>query len=260
MQDGLALQAGTSHFLGQNFAKGFNIQYLDSDNQLKHVWTTSWGLSTRILGALIMVHGDDKGLRLPPRMAPTQVVIVPIAPAAQRPAVLEQVHALAGELKQRFRLHVDDREEFTPGWKFNEWEMRGVPVRVEIGPRDLAAGQAIVVRRDTGEKATVPLAGLADFLGTLLETVQSDMFAAAQSSLAAHTRNASTFDELASIIANEKGFVLAPWCDSKDCEAAIKEQTKATTRNIPFDQPDGLGGCVYCGQPAKHHAIFARAY
>lgn len=260
MQDGLALQAGTSHFLGQNFAKGFNIQYLDSDNQLKYVWTTSWGLSTRILGALIMVHGDDKGLRLPPRMAPTQVVIVPIAPAAQRPAVLERAHALAAELKQRFRVHVDDREEFTPGWKFNEWEMRGVPVRVEIGPRDLAAGQAVVVRRDTGEKTTAPLSGLADYLDTLLATVQTDMFAAAQANLAANTRQATTFDELAQIIAEHRGFVVAPWCDSADCEAAIKEKTKATTRNIPFEQPETKGNCVYCGAPAKHHVIFARAY
>ncbi len=260
MKDGLALQAGTSHFLGQNFARVFNIEFLDSDNTLKHVWTTSWGMSTRIVGATIMVHGDDRGLKLPPKVAPVQVVIVPIAPAKEREEVLSRAREIAGGLRERFRLRLDDRPEYTPGWKFNDWEMRGVPVRVEIGPRDLREGKVVLVRRDTGEKTGVPIEGLELAIVDLLREIQIKMFAMAKQFMADNTHEAGNVEQLEGIIAAKRGFVRAPWCGDEACEIIVKERCGATIRNIPFDQPGAAGRCVSCALPGRQQVYFARAY
>jgi prolyl-tRNA synthetase len=258
-----ALQAGTSHNLGQNFAKAFDIQYLDRDNELKHCWTTSWGLSTRMVGAIIMAHGDDQGLKLPPVLAPYQVVIVPIwRKEAQKAAVLEATERIRAELTGRFRVTVDDREGMTPGWKFNEWELRGVPLRIEIGPRDVEKESVVLARRDVPGregKSFAPMAGLADTVGKMLETIQADMLAAATAFRDANIHRARDYDELTAIVAD--GWAQAHWCGDDACEAKIKDDTKATSRNIPLDQGDvGPGSCVVCGKPADTWAYWARAY
>ncbi len=260
MKDGLALQAGTSHFLGRNFARVFDIQFLDEDNQRKLVWTTSWGMSTRVIGATIMVHGDDRGLALPPKVAPTQVVIVPIAPQKEREAVLARARELHSALRGNLRVVLDDREEYTPGWKYNEWEMRGVPLRVELGPRDLKQNQVVLARRDSGEKQAVPQATLAARITELLADIQADMFQRAKEFMAGHTAAAGSLGQLEEIIATRRGFVRAGWCGEAGCEAAVKERTGATIRNIPFEQPDDPGPCVHCGGKAVHQVYFARAY
>ncbi|MCL6452044.1 MAG: proline--tRNA ligase [Alicyclobacillus sp.] len=261
MKDGKALQAATSHYLGQNFAKGFDITFVDRDNTLKHVYTTSWGLSTRILGALIMVHGDDRGLQLPPKIAPTQVIIIPIGPQKER----ERVVAHATDCLKRlqcagFRVRMDAREDFSPGWKFNEYEMRGIPVRLEIGPRDIDSGQVVLVRRDTGEKLVIPEAQLLQQLPELLDGIQRDMFAAAKAFQEAHSYVAHSLDELSEIITNQRGFVLAGWCGDDACERAVKDACGATSRNIPFDPPTRLDNCAVCGKPAAHSVWYAKAY
>lgn len=260
MKDGLALQAGTSHFLGQNFAKVFNIEFLDSDNLLKHVWTTSWGMSTRIIGATIMVHGDDRGLKLPPKVAPKQVVVIPIAPAKERENVLPRVREIADSLKEKFRLVLDDRPEHTPGWKFNDWEMRGVPVRVEIGPRDLKENRAILVRRDTGEKSSVPIEGMAGAIDDLLREIQANLLSSAKLFMAENTREAASLSELEEAIVTKRGFVKAYWCGDEACEVMVKERCAATIRNIPFSQPPQTGTCVCCDRPGKAQVYFAKAY
>jgi len=259
MRDGRALQAGTSHYLGQNFATAFDIKFLDSDGQLKYVHQTSWGMSTRIIGAVIMVHGDDRGLILPPKVAPRQVIIVPIL-ARESQDVLDRARELYGSLKRRFRVHLDDREEYTPGWKFNEWEMRGVPIRLELGPRDLKKDQAVLVRRDTGEKSSVPLEGIESRIEELLDEIQVSLFERAQAFLDDNTHEAATYEELKDIMENQRGMVLAGWCGDADCERAVKDGTGATIRNIPFDQPDDPGRCIFCDEPAKYVVYFARAY
>jgi len=258
-----ALQAGTSHFFGQNFAKAFEIRYLDQKNELQYCWTTSWGLSTRMIGAIIMVHGDDQGLKLPPKLAPYQVVIVPIwREEGQKGAVLEAVERVRAELAGRFRVKVDAREGFTPGWKFNEWELRGVPLRVEIGPRDVAQQSVMLARRDVAGKAgksAASMAGLADTVGKLLESIQAGMLAASAAFMEANTHEARTYDELREIVAD--GWAKAYWCGDDACEARIKEETKASNRNIPLDQGGGgPGKCVVCGRPAEEWAYWARAY
>jgi len=258
-----ALQAGTSHFFGQNFAKAFEIRYLDEKNELQYCWTTSWGLSTRMIGAIIMVHGDDQGLKLPPKLAPYQVVIVPIwREEGQKGAVLEAVERVRAELASRFRVKVDAREGYTPGWKFNEWELRGVPLRIEIGPRDVAQQSVMLARRDVAGKAgksPASMAGLADTVVKLLDTIQAGMLASAAAFMKANTHEARTYDELKQIVAD--GWAKAYWCGDDECEAKIKEETKASNRNIPLDQGDGgPGRCVVCGQPAEEWAYWARAY
>jgi prolyl-tRNA synthetase len=258
-----ALQAGTSHFFGQRFAKAFEIQYLDRSNELQYCWTTSWGLSTRIVGALVMAHGDDQGLRLPPRLAPYQLVVVPIwRKEAEQAAVLEATERIAAELRPRFRLKVDDRAEVTPGFKFNEWEMRGVPLRLEIGPRDVEKQSVVLARRDRpgrAGKSVVPMAGIADAVGDMLETIQAAMLADATAFRDANIHEARTFDELRGIVTD--GWAKAYWCDNPDCETRIKEETKATNRNIPLEQEDwGPAVCVACGEPAKEWSYWARAY
>ncbi len=262
MRDGKALQSGTSHNLGTNFARGFDIQYLDSDGQRKYCATTSWGLSTRIIGAIIMVHGDEAGLILPPRVAPYQVVIVPIwRKDADRAAILEMIARIERLLKGKVRLKVDLSEN-TPGWKFNEWELRGVPVRMEIGPRDVQNNSVMLVRRDNRVKEAVPVEGLETRLPQVLEEVQRDLFQRALTFREQNTYYADTYEELKEIIAQKRGFVRVKWAEDSAAELAIKEETKATLRVIPFDQPEGgvQGKAIYTGKPATCEAIFARSY
>jgi prolyl-tRNA synthetase len=258
-----ALQAGTSHNLGQRFAKAFDIQYLDHYNELQYCWTTSWGVSTRMVGAIIMAHGDDQGLKLPPKLAPYQVVIVPIwRKEAQKAAVLEATERVRAALDGRFRLTVDAREEHTPGWKFNEWELRGVPLRIEIGPRDVAQESVMLARRDVpgrAGKSAAPMAGLADAVGDLLDAIQANMLDAATIFRDAHIHAAKDYEHFKQIVAD--GWARSHWCGDDACETRIKEETRATNRNIPLDQGDlGPGLCVVCGKPADEWAYWARAY
>jgi prolyl-tRNA synthetase len=257
MSDGKALQAATSHFLGQNFARAFNIQFLDEDGVLKYGWTTSWGASTRLIGALIMVHGDDRGLRLPPHVAPIQVVIVPIGPGPERERVTAAAHALKAELTG-LRVHVDDRPEYTPGWKYNDWEMRGVPLRIELGPRDLAQGQAVLVRRDTGAKVAVATGG--DFPATVratLDDIQRTLYEQAAAFRETMTRRVATLADLPT--EDVRGFWEAAWCGSEHCEAAVREATGMTLRCIP-DGVEAAGRCLVCGEDGRWPAVFARSY
>jgi len=262
MGDGRALQSGTSHFLGQNFAQAFDIQYLDPNNELQYCWTTSWGVSTRMVGAVVMVHGDDQGLILPPRLAPHQVVIVPIYRSdEERSQVMEMACQVQAALEGQVRLRLDDREEYTPGWKFNDWEMRGVPLRMEIGPRDVKAGQVVLARRDVLGKAgkqMVPVEGILEQVTGLLLTIQGDMLERARRFRDEHTWEPQTYEEFAEVV--KEGFARAYWCGDPECEAAISQDTKASTRCIPFDQPGEAGRCIRCGHPAEEVVIFARAY
>jgi prolyl-tRNA synthetase len=263
MGDGKALQSGTSHFLGQNFAQAFEVRYLDQNGQLQHCWTTSWGLSTRVIGAIIMVHGDDQGLVLPPKLAPIQVVIVPIFKThEEKSTVLDAARKLKTELvKANVRVTLDEREGNSPGWKFNDWEMRGVPLRVELGPKDVAKQSAVLARRDRPGregKVSAPLTDLPQTIERLLAEIQQAMHDKALAFRKANTHDAKTYDDLKKAV--EMGFAFSPWCGSADCEAKIKEETRATMRCIPFDQPAEAGTCVYCGKPAPERAIFARAY
>ncbi len=262
MGDGKALQAGTSHNLGNNFARGFDIQFLDADGQRKYCSTTSWGLSTRMIGGIIMVHGDKNGLMLPPHLAPYQVVIVPIWRKEQeKEAVSGLVARVEKMLKGKVRVKVDWSEN-TPGWKYNEWEMRGVPVRMEIGPRDVQNNSVMLVRRDTRAKESVPVEGLETRLPLLLEEVQQSMYQRALEFQRANTCSTESYGEFKEIIAEKRGFVRVKWAEDSAAELAIKEETKATLRVIPFDQPEGgaQGKCIYTGKPATCEAIFARAY
>jgi prolyl-tRNA synthetase len=263
MSDGKALQMGTSHNLGQHFSKAFDIKFEDRNQTLQYVWQTSWGTTTRMIGALIMAHGDDSGLRLPPRVAPVQAVIVPISMGNWKESVLPKARAIEDSLKKAgVRVSLDAREEFTPGWKFSEHEMRGVPLRIEIGPRDIAAGQAVLVRRDRKTKETAPLDGLTVKVPALLDEIQSSLFQEATKFLADNTRAAGTYEEFKDILENKKGFVTSLWCGSESCEDKIKNETMATIRVIPLDQDESAvsGSCIACGEPAKAIAYFARAY
>ena len=258
MQDGKALQMGTSHNLSDHFAKAYDINYLSKEGRLEPCYTTSWGVSTRMIGGLIMVHGDDRGLVMPPRVAPIQVVILPIA--MHKPGVLEKANELLQSLKAAgLRVQLDDRDQ-SAGWKFNEWEMKGVPVRVEVGPRDIENGQVMAVRRDTLEKLALPMEGLSDALKTLLDRVHDGMYHKALAFREAKTVQAETFDELAAGVQN--GFVLANWCGCGACEDEIKAKTGATTRCMPFDGAEVEEGavCVHCGKPAVTRMYFAKSY
>jgi prolyl-tRNA synthetase len=271
MGDGKALQFCTSHFLGQNFAEAFEVKYLDQNGQLQHCWTTSWGLSTRVIGAIIMVHGDDQGLVLPPKLAPYQCVIVPIFKNdEEKVAVLGAAKELKAQLvKAKIRVVLDEREGQSPGWKFNDWEMRGVPVRVELGPKDVAKQAAVLARRDRPGREGKISASLADLPATierLLAEIQQALHDKALEFRRANTQATATYDEFKKAV--ETGFAFAGWCGSEACEAKIKEETRATMRCIPLDQegvlgagaPAGNGKCVYCAQVAGERAIFGRAY
>ena len=257
MHDGKALQSGTSHNFGDGFARAFGIQFSDKDNQLKYVHQTSWGMSTRIIGAIIMVHGDNSGLVLPPRIAPTQVMMIPIA--QHKEGVLEKVDELAKKLSADYRVKVDDSDK-SPGWKFSEQEMRGIPVRIEVGPKDIEAGQAVVVRRDTREKEIVSFDQLQTRVGEILETMQHDMLERARAHRDAHTTVALNYDEFQDAIANKPGFVKAMWCGDEACELKIKEDTTATSRCMPFEQEHLSDVCVCCGKPAKKMVYWGKAY
>jgi len=261
MGDTRALQAGTSHFLGQNFARAFDIQYLDANNQLQHVWTTSWGLSTRFVGAIIMTHGDDKGLVLPPKLAPIQVVIIPIFKTDQeKSTIMEVVERIRKELVG-FRTHLDDRTEVTPGFKFNDWEMRGVPLRIEIGPRDVRNGTVALARRDNpgkSGKTIVSQDGLASQVSSTLDDIQRSIFDRALEFRRRNTHEPGTYDELIEVV--KHGWAYSWWCEDEVCEQKVKEDTSATTRCIPLDQPESEGKCIVCNRPAKVKVYFARAY
>lgn len=258
MHDGKALQSGTSHNFGDGFAKAFGIQFADKDNTLKYVHQTSWGMTTRMIGAIIMVHGDNSGLVLPPRIAPTQVMIIPIR--QQQEGVLETANEVkAALLASGLRVKLDDSEK-SPGWKFSEQEMRGIPVRIELGPKDIEAGVAVIVRRDTREKITAPIAELAQKVSEVLETMQKEMLERARAHREAHTYTALTKEEFADIANNKPGFIKAMWCGDQACEDAIKEELSVTSRCIPFEQEELSGTCVCCGRPAKKMVYWGKAY
>jgi prolyl-tRNA synthetase len=256
MHDGKALQSGTSHNFGDGFAKAFEIQYTDKENKLQYVHQTSWGVTTRLIGAIIMVHGDDSGLVLPPRIAPTQVMIVPIM--QKKEGVLEKAAELK-DMLSNYRVKIDSSDK-NPGYKFAEQEMRGIPLRVEVGPKDIEAGQAIVVRRDTREKVTVAFDELDAKIGELLEQMQKDMFERAKAHRDANTHTATNWDEFTDIINTKQGFIKAMWCGDEECETAIKDETGASTRCMPFNQEHIADTCVHCGKPAKKMVYFGRAY
>jgi len=259
MSDGRALQAGTSHNLGQHFSKAYDITYLDQDGKLKYVWQTSWGVTTRLIGAIIMVHGDDRGLKLPPNVAPTQAVIVPI-PGKQTEMVSNKVSEIYSNLKDEIRIELDDRDEYTPGWKFNEWEMKGVPVRIEVGPRDIQKRQVVLVRRDTGEKSAVSEFELLPRLKTLLDEIQENMFNQAKKFMQKNIREVNNFDEFKQVIDEKRGFIKAHWCGSIECEKNAKEQTGATLRCIPFSEESSPGRCIVCNKESDTVVYFAKAY
>ena len=257
MHDGKALQSGTSHNFGDGFAKAFGIQFADKDNKLKYVYQTSWGMTTRMIGAIIMVHGDDSGLVLPPRIAPTQVMIIPIQ--QKKEGVLEKAYELRDLLKSNFSVKVDDSDK-SPGWKFSEQEMRGIPVRVEIGPKDIEAGRCVICRRDTREKIETPLEALSEKLSEVLETMQKEMLERARKHRDAHTYTAKNMDEFEKIFNEKAGFVKAMWCGEQACEDAIKEKLSVTSRCIPFEEEHIADTCVCCGKPAKKMVYWGRAY
>ena len=257
MHDGKALQSGTSHNFGDGFAKAFGVQYTDANNKLQYVHQTSWGMSTRIIGAIIMVHGDDSGLVLPPRIAPTQVMIIPIN--QRKEGVLEKAQEIKAALSEKFTVKLDDSNK-NPGWKFSEQEMRGIPVRIEIGPKDIEAGQAVIVRRDNREKTVVSLDNITEAVGEILEKMQADMLAKATAHRDANTHEAHNWEEFTDILTRKQGFIKAMWCGDRACEEAIKDETGATTRCMPFEQEHLSDVCVHCGKPAKTMVYFGKAY
>ena len=257
MRDGKALQSGTSHNFGDGFARAFNVTYTDKDNSLKYVYQTSWGITTRIIGALIMVHGDDSGLVLPPRIAPTQVMVIPIA--AHKPGVTEKAEEIKNTLSQKFSTEIDETDK-APGFKFAEEEMRGIPVRVEVGPKDIDAGQAVIVRRDTREKIYSPIDALSENVEKTLEQMQQDMYDRAKKFMEDHTYVATSYEEFKDTIATKPGFVKAMWCGDPACEEKIKAETTATSRCMPFAQEHLSDTCVCCGRKAKAMVYWGKAY
>ena len=262
MQDGKALQAGTSHFLGQNFAKAFDVKFSDKNNTLDYVWATSWGVSTRLIGGLVMTHSDDEGLVLPPRIAPLQVVIVPIYKGEAQKALLdEKIHAMVASFKAAgIRVKYDDSDNQRPGWKFAEYELKGVPIRIAIGARDLENNQVEIARRDTKEKSSVSMDGLTNTVSTLLEEIQSNLFERAKQYRDEHITKAESWDEFVQILDTKAGFVAAHWDGTPETEEKIKELTKATIRCIPLNNEQEVGKCILSGNPSTQRVLFARAY
>jgi len=262
MQDGKALQMGTSHNLGQNFGRAFDVWFLDRDGERKHPWSTSWAVTTRLIGAIVLVHGDAKGLILPPRIAPIQVVIVPIwRDEAQQAAVERYASGIAADLAaEGIRVEVDDRDTVRPGFKFNEWELKGVPLRLEVGPRDVEGGQAVAVRRDTGTKESVPRSDLVARSGTLLEEIQLQLYERALTFLHENTHEAGGMEDLASGLEGQRGFYWLNWCEGEECERTFARE-KATVRVIPFgEESEPTGPCIVCTKPASARVIVARSY
>lgn len=258
MHDGKALQSGTSHNFGDGFAKAFGVQYTDANNKLQYVHQTSWGMSTRIIGAIIMVHGDDSGLVLPPRIAPTQVMIIPIN--QKKEGVLEKAQEIKAALSEKFTVKLDDSNK-NPGWKFSEQEMRGIPIRVELGPKDIENNQCVLVRRDTREKTVVSLDEVENVVPELLETIQKDMFERAKAHRDAHITDAHNYDEFCDAVENKPGFIRGMWCGDRACEDKIKEETAATSRCMPFNDQEHISDvCVCCGKPAKKLVYWGKAY
>lgn len=257
MHDGKALQSGTSHYFGDGFARAFGIQYTDKNNELQYVHQTSWGMSTRIIGAIIMIHGDNNGLVLPPNIAPIQVVVIPVA--ANKPGVLEKAAAVADSLKEKFTVKFDDSDK-SPGWKFSEYEMKGIPVRVEIGPRDLENNQAVLVRRDNNEKITVSLDNISSETEELLKTIQHDMYERAKQLRESRIYTAHDFDEMKKISDEHTGFIKAMWCGDLACEEKIKDEAGLSSRCMPFEQEHVSDKCVCCGKPAKTMVYWGKAY
>jgi prolyl-tRNA synthetase len=262
MQDGKALQAGTSHFLGQNFAKAFNVQFLNKENKQEFVWATSWGVSTRLIGALIMAHSDDQGLILPPRIAPLQVVIVPIYKGEESKSVIDaRANAIMSELKSLgIRVKYDNNDNARPGWKFAEYELKGVPVRIAMGLRDIENNVVEMARRDTKEKSSVSAEGLGERVKNLLEEMQQNIFNKALDFRNENIREANSWDEFVDLLDKKAGFVSAHWDGTGETEDKIKELTKATIRCIPLDNKQEDGSCILTGNPSKQRALFARAY
>jgi prolyl-tRNA synthetase len=260
MSNGWALQAGTSHNLGQHFAKVFDIQYLDKNQEQQYVWQTSWGVSTRLIGGVIMTHGDNAGLILPPKIAPIQAIIVPIIFDKSRAEVLEKVNQLIQSLSDKFRVEADLRDEYTPGWKYNEWELKGVPIRIEVGPRDVKNEQVVVVRRDTREKTIVKEADLKGVIEKMLDDIQADIFQKAKDFRDSHTYDVDDFAIFESIMEEGRGFIYSNWCGSSDCEKTIQDKTSATIRCIPLEGAEPTGKCVHCDEEGKYKVYFAKAY
>jgi len=261
MQDGKALQAGTSHNLGQNFAKAFDVTYQSEQGKREYVWATSWGVSTRLIGALIMTHSDDNGLILPPKLAPIQVVIVPIWKSdAEQAVVMEAVNAMTRDWKGRVRFKIDNRDNYRPGWKFNEWEKKGVPIRLEIGPRDVADGKLVMVFRDSGEKIVLEQAGILDRVLAELDKMQSRLFETALKFRNDHTFSVDDYAEFQRRIEKPEGFFRIHWCGNPACEARLQEETKATIRCIPLNAAAETGKCLLCGKPSEKRVIAAKAY
>jgi len=258
MHDGKALQSGTSHNFGQNFSIPFEIKFQNREGKLEYCWQTSWGASTRLIGAIIMVHGDNRGLVLPPKIAPLQVIMVPVA--QHKPGVLEACQGIMDRIKDQYRVKMDDRDNYSVGWKFNEWEMKGVPIRLEIGPKDIQRNQGVLVRRDTGEKSFVSLDRIEEEIGSLLEQIQDNLYQKALQNREERTQSAENIEEFTARLDQKQGFIKALWCGAQKCEEEIKERTGATARCIPFDQEKTEGKCVCCGGSAKHEVVFARAY
>ncbi len=260
MQDGKALQSGTSHNLGQNFAKAFDVTFQDKDGAVKHVYATSWGVSTRLIGALVLTHGDDRGVIIPPKLAQTQAVIIPIWQEATRKKVFEFTGKVHEKLSQQFSIKLDDRDQYKPGYKYTEWEMVGVPVRVEIGPRDVDSQQVMVVRRDNRQKIPVSLDNLNSAIDAILQDVQEDLYKKALDFQKANTYHIDDYEEFKKLQEEKNGFIQAYWCGSAECEEKVKNETKATIRNIPFDQKQEKGKCISCGKNSNGRVIFAKAY
>jgi prolyl-tRNA synthetase len=261
MPDGDAIQLGTSHQLGQNFSKVFDIKFLDEKGKENYVWQACWGISSRLIGAIVMTHGDDKGLVLPPKVAYAHVVIVPIFyKKTEKEKVLKKAKEIKKILEKDLVVILDDREEYTPGWKFNEWELKGLPVRIEIGPRDVQKKQVVLVRRDTSEKITVKESRLLKEINKLLENIQKNLFDKAKKFLEKNITTIKTYDEFKKVLRSKKGFIKACWCSDQKCEEKIKEETGATIRVIPFEKEKIFSKCIYCGKEAKEVVYFAKAY
>ncbi|MCK9218145.1 MAG: proline--tRNA ligase [Firmicutes bacterium] len=258
MHDGKALQAGTSHNLGQNFAKMFDVMFLDRDGVRKHGWSTSWAITTRLIGGIIMTHGDNRGLKMPPRVAPIQVVILPIA--FHKEGVLDKAYELKNELAKDFRVEIDSRDEYSAGWKFNYWEMKGVPIRLEVGPRDIANNQVMAVRRDTLEKFAIPMDELNERLGEILDDIHNNMFKTALEDREKKTFVSNDYEEIKDMMKENKGFIKIMWCGSEECEDKLKADTSATIRCIPLEKEKLGDKCAICGKEAKHMVVIGKAY